>query len=553
MGLFWFLLLIVVLVSVHESGHLIAAWLFRIRVMRVGIGLGPVIVRRTIRGTEYVIGALPLGGYVRLLGEDGVDPTDEAERARSFHRRPIWQRLTVILSGPAANVLFAVAVFLWLAVDVRTAPASEVGWAVAGQPAAEADLRAGDRIVAIDGQPIRYWSEVEAIVSGAAGREIKVTVERPGDARPLTKYVTPRGRERRGLLGGIERVGALGIAPERRLPRIGVLHGSAAYRAGLRSLDLVTSIQGRPITTVKDLDQLVRPRSGTMSVVTVLRASHDARAAAFVSRLEPLSLQVVPEAIQVEGKTRYELGVRSAELFVLSVDRGSPAERAGLQAGDQLLTIDGVAPESWEQVVRLLDERPHEAHRLRWRPATAASVAEEREAVVHLQRQRSLDEYQAELSQWTLGLRSARAVEPVAEEPLEPRAVAALRVGLGSVGTAASMLVASLGAILMRDLPASSFGGPIFVYEVAGVAASHGADQFLRIAAVLSINLGLLNLLPVPILDGGQAVLVIYEGLRRRPPSPTTVRRATYAGLGLVLLLLVIASINDLVRLLQSA
>lgn len=554
MNLLWFLLLIVVLVSVHEAGHLVAAWLFRIRVMRVGIGLGPVVLRRRVRKTEYVVGALPIGGYVQLLGEDGVDPAEPEEMALAFHRRPIWQRLVVILSGPAANIAFAVVVFLGLAIDVRTAPASEVGSTVVGQPAADADIRAGDRITAIDGRAVRYWSEVQAIVAASPGREIKVTVERPGETRSLTKYVTPRSRERRGLLGAVERVGVLGIAPERRLPRIGVLAGSAAFRAGLRTFDIVTSVQGRPVVTVKDLDQLIKPRTGTMAVVTILRpmAGVGAGAGSFVGRLEPLSVQVVPEAAGVDGKTRYDLGVRSAELFALSVDRGSPAAQAGMGVGDQLLAVDGIVVEGWEQVARLLDEHPHDAHRIRWRPAAATSTAEEREAVVKLWRRHAVDEYQAEMSQWTLGVQPGRAVEPVADEPLEPRALAAVRLGLSGVANAASLLVGSLFAIAMRDLPASSFGGPIFVYEVAGVAASHGADQFLKIAAVLSINLGLLNLLPVPVLDGGQAVLALYELVRRRPPSRLMVRRATYAGLGLILLLLAIASINDLVRLLPQ-
>ncbi len=548
MNLFWFLLLIVVLVSVHEAGHLVAAWAFGIRVMRVGIGLGPTLYRRTLRGTEYVVSWLPLGGYVRLLGEDGADPADEAELAACFHRRPIWQRLTVILAGPAANIAFAIVVFLSLAFEVRTAPGSEVGWAVAGQAAAEADIRAGDRIVAVDGVAVRYWSEVQAIVAASAGREIKVTVERPGEARPITKYVTPRGRERRRMLGGIERVGVLGIDPQRRLPRIGVLAGSAGHRAGLRTFDIVISVQGRPVTTVKDLDVLIRPRSGAMSVVTVLRSTTDETS--FVERMEPLALQVVPEAITVDGKTRYELGVRSAELFVLSIDRGSAAEAAGLKSGDLLVSVDGTAAESWEQVSRLLEDRHEQSHRVRWRPAWGTGVADEQEAVLRPQRQRALDEYQAELSQWTVGIRPARAAEPIAEEPLEPRVVAAVRIGLNGVASAATLLFGSLFAILMRDLPASAFGGPIFVYEIAGVAASHGVDQFLKIAAVLSINLGLLNLLPVPILDGGQATLALYELVRRRPPSQRLVRRATIAGLTLILFLLAVASINDLIRLL---
>src|SRR5439155_9912878 len=154
-SLVWFILLIGGLITVHELGHFVAARLLDIKVLKVSIGLGPALWSARRGDTEYALSWMPLGGYVRLSGEDG--PVQPAERARAFSHRPAWQRLVVILAGPAANLIFPVLLFAHLYAQKGSALSPTIGAVFAGQPAAEADLRPGDRITAVDGETVQTW------------------------------------------------------------------------------------------------------------------------------------------------------------------------------------------------------------------------------------------------------------------------------------------------------------------------------------------------------------------------------------------------------------
>src|SRR5262249_32555567 len=154
MTLVWFTLLVGVLITVHELGHFAMARLFGVRVQKLQIGFGRPLLRTVRRGTEYAVGMVPLGGFVRLGGEgDDLDPAPE-DRAHAFSLRRAWQRLSIIFAGPLANVAFAAFVFTQLARAEAGAPTATIGCVFAGQPAADADLRSGDRVVAVDGQPV---------------------------------------------------------------------------------------------------------------------------------------------------------------------------------------------------------------------------------------------------------------------------------------------------------------------------------------------------------------------------------------------------------------
>ena len=552
MSLVWFVVLIGLLITVHELGHLIAARLCDIKVLKASVGFGPRLLSLRRGDTEYAVSLVPLGGYVRLLGEDRRDTIEPKDAGRAFHHKPAWVRLAVILAGPAANLIFPVVLFALFSARQETVRSATIGTVLEGQPAKEADLRVGDRVIAVDDQPITSWDQLNRIVLESPGRELRITVERPGLERTLTKVVTPRVHLRADALGARERVGLIGVAPHFRLPQVGVLDGeTAAYRAGLRTFDVITSIQGRPVSTAGELEPLYNPRSGGMLVVTYLRPRSASLPFADVAALEPGSAVVVP---QLSGK-KYDAGLRPADLFVYSVEPGTPAAAlagVGLRPGDVLETLDGVKLSSWELFQQSLEERPTEEHVLGWRtPSSGGSgsgFASVHTARFHLVERREVDEYQAETSRWVFGAEGARAIEPVPEVPVEMHVVGALAHAVGRAFSVTGTLMRVLGLTLLGKMPATAIGGPILIYQVAGVAAQHGAEQFLVMAALVSLNLGLLNLLPVPLLDGGQATLVIVEAVRRRPVSARTRERAAWIGVALLVFLLLLASRNDIMR-----
>jgi regulator of sigma E protease len=540
-SLVWFFVLIGGLIAVHELGHFVAARLLDISVLKVSIGFGPKLASIKRGSTEYALSAVPLGGYVRLLGEDadGDDSLPAHQRPHAFHLRPAWQRLLVILAGPTANLICPMFIFAHLYIRQDTARSATIGTVLDGQPARAADLRPGDRVIAIGDERVQSWEDFNRAVLASPGRELRITVERPGDDKPLTKYVTPRPHVRETAFGARERVGLIGVAPHYRLPLVGVDENSPAALAGLRTFDLITSVQGRSIATAAELEPLIRPRSGGMLVVTYLRPGDSSLGFAALQRLEPRVAQILPRP---RGRG-YDTGLQPADLFVHSVEPGTPAARLGLRAGDVLTTLDGTKLTSWELLSQALEERPDAEHTLGWRSGSV-----ERSAPFRLDAHRELDEYQSEATSFVLGVETARAVRSVPDVPIEPHIGSAITLAVGRAFSVTGTLMRVLGLTMLGRLPARTIGGPILIYQVAGVAAQHGVEPFLVMAALISLNLGLLNLLPVPLLDGGQAALVLYEAVRRRPVSARARERARIIGVALLVALLILASRNDLMR-----
>lgn len=207
--IFWAVLVLGVLIFVHELGHFLVAKRAGVSVLKFSLGFGPKIAGFTRGGTEYLLSAIPLGGYVKMLGED---PKEEvADLERSFSAKPIGWRSLIILAGPGSNFLLAIAIF-WVVfmVGVPTLT-TKVGEVMEGFPAREAGLLRGDRIVGIEGQPIEKWEELAKQIHQSPGRPVRLTVEREGQRFDLA--VAPKATKQKNLFGEEQEIGLLGIAP----------------------------------------------------------------------------------------------------------------------------------------------------------------------------------------------------------------------------------------------------------------------------------------------------------------------------------------------------
>jgi regulator of sigma E protease len=205
----WAVLVLGVLIFVHELGHFLVAKRAGVSVLKFSLGFGPKIAGFTRGGTEYLLSAIPLGGYVKMLGED---PKEEvADLERSFSAKPIGWRSLIILAGPGSNFLLAIAIF-WVVfmVGVPTL-ATKVGEVMEGFPAREAGLLQGDRIAAIEGRPIEKWEELAKQIHQSPGRPVRLTVEREGKRFDVT--VAPKATKQKNLFGEEQEIGLLGIAP----------------------------------------------------------------------------------------------------------------------------------------------------------------------------------------------------------------------------------------------------------------------------------------------------------------------------------------------------
>lgn len=541
----WFILLVGVLVLVHELGHFAVARLCGVRVLRLSLGFGPRLVSARWRGTEYVLAAVPLGGYVRLLGEDPSDVVPEVERGRSFSSKPLWQRVAVVLAGPAANLVFPVLLYAHDYGSETMTLAATIGTVFDGQPAAGV-LEPGDTVVAVDDVPVRDWDDFARQVASKPGRDLRVTVERPGDERALTRVLTPRARPRRDLLGDRVVVGQLGVSPRARLAQVGLAAPDcAAARAGLRDFDVITSVRGWPVSTWSELDRALRSDRGQALLVTYLRPKAGAGTLLPLVELEPGSAQIFPvRTVDARGHVEYDTGLRSAELYVYRVEQGSPAARAGIHPGDALTQLDGQPLVHWEALELALDEHPDREHAIAWRtPDGITREATLRPRPAHAALAHATDEPRP-----AFGAEPARATRPARLTEIDGRFGRALRLAVETTAQVTAATARVYSRLLTFQLPTTVLGGPIMIYHLTGVAASRGGDELLAMLAMLSLNLGLLNLLPVPVLDGGHLLFLGIEAVRGRPLGPKVRARAVYVGIALLALLTLVAARNDLIR-----
>ncbi len=412
-----------VIIFVHEAGHLLVAKAFRMRVLTFSLGFGKRLWGRRRGETDYRISAVPLGGYVKLAGED---PDEEGHDPRDFPNRPRWQRILVYLAGPAMNGVLAVllvAGLFMVGVDVpalQSIPA-EVGTVEAGSPGDAAGIRPGDRIVAIDARPVEQWKQVAFAIMTSVGRELAVEVERDGE-RLLFTVVPARLAE--------YEIGDAGIYP-RLLPRIAQLvAGAPAANAGLRVGDEVRAVDGRSLANAAELIAHIETRAGTPVRLEIGRGG------------APLAITVVPAT--VDGKGR--IGV------LLSLQQ-------------------------------------------RYGPARAF--------------------------------------------------VESLRFN----GEIARQSLVVVGKIFTREVKArSALAGPIEIAAQSGQAARAGWKSLVYLMAVISTSIGLLNLFPIPVLDGGQIALLLVESALRRDLPDRVKERVNQTGLALIVLLMLTVLYFDLAK-----
>lgn len=207
--LLWAVLVLGALIFVHELGHFLVAKRAGVRVLKFSLGFGPKIISFTRGGTEYLLSAIPLGGYVKMLGEDPKEEVSDPEG--SFSAKSVGWRSLIILAGPGSNFLLAIVIF-WIVYTFGVPTlATKVGEVMQGFPAHEAGVLAGDRITAIDGRPIEKWEELATHIHNSPGRPVRLTVEREGNQFDLV--VAPKATRQKNLFGEEQEVGLLGISP----------------------------------------------------------------------------------------------------------------------------------------------------------------------------------------------------------------------------------------------------------------------------------------------------------------------------------------------------
>jgi regulator of sigma E protease len=512
-----FILLLGALIFIHELGHYLVAKAFNVKVERFSLGFGHAIFRRTVGETEYVIAWLPLGGYVKMLGELPGEELPPAERARSFNGQAVWKRVAISLAGPVMNLVLPVVVLAGVFMSGMPVPTSRIGAVVPGSAAEQAGLEPGDRIVAVGGEPVSRWEGVTDAVQRAGDAPLAFAVERQGE-RYEFEVVPEDGR--------------LGIDHSAPAAAIGIVARDApAARAGLQTGDRIVAVGGRELDDWYDLGPALAaaPPSVELEVARRLEDGEETLRIALPEAAEPWTLE--------------RLGIMSGDVAVAAVDPNSPAARAGLEPGDLILSIDGEPLISFRALAaRIRSGGGAEIALVVLRDGARVPVRVRPEERV-LERQ-SIPE-----RVFAIGITGGAPavpgeyVEEVIRNPL-------LALWRGTERTTEILVrtLDGLGKLVRGEVGRESLAGPIGIGMIAAEFYRVGWLEYLHIMAVISVNLAILNLLPVPILDGGQIVLALIEGIKGRPLGARSREIAQQVGLSLLVLLMGFAFWNDLSR-----
>jgi regulator of sigma E protease len=537
--LFAFVVLLTVLIFVHELGHFAVARWCGVRVLKFSVGFGKPIGfgkyrLRWKRGhTEYVIAAIPLGGFVKMLGENPDEedsPEARANPEEALNAKALWQKLAVVFAGPVMNLILPVVIIAgMLAVGI---PAREavVGLVERGSPAEAAGLEAGDRITAIAGEPVEWWNDASRQLRERPDEPVEIAYERAGEAGATTVRVGTRtGLNEFGKLAELGWTGMAFYRPGAVLAPLGV--DSAAVAAGLQTGDLVTAVDGAPEEDWYGLKAAYAAASGETVAFEIKRAGEEGES--------PVALSV-PALGSLDA-----LGVVYASAVIAAVEPDAPAARAGLEAGDLILEYGGKPIAFFASFASAVASSAGESM-----PLVFLRDGERHEIAVAAESITAENGFGIDETRYRIGIRGgdgALVQGRIGIEQVRNPFVAIPRA-VGRTVDITARFLEGLGMLFTGEVSRKSLAGPIGIAKIAGDAYRSGWENYLNIMILISINLGILNLLPIPVLDGGQALLFTVEGIKRSPLSLRAKLAVQQVGITMLLLLMGLAFWNDITR-----
>ena len=424
--IFAFLFVLGVLVFVHELGHFLAARRLGVRVLTFSLGFGPKLLKVRRGDTEYCISVIPLGGYVKMAGENPDDP--RTGRPDEFLSKTKWERFQILIMGPAMNIILAVVVMAIVLAQGAEVPIYQdqppiVGAVSPGSPAEKAGIQRGDRILTVAGDQVDTWDDLFIAVGTRPDRDVALTVMRDGQTRPVSL---------RTVSEGSFEIGNIGVLPDINPIVASVIAGEPAERAGLKAGDVVIAVNGERMVTRPQFIEAISRNGGKEIDLTIERDE------------QQLHIAATPE-----------------------------------QRGDRGM----------------------------------------------------------------LGLYVTEPTRSFTPGPLE-----AIQLSVQKNIEFGGLIFKTLGGLFIGETSPRQLMGPVAIAQLSGESAQAGWIALFTLMASISLNLGLLNLLPIPVLDGGHILIMALEGVARRDFSMAVKEKMLLAGFVLLMMLMVTVIYNDLTR-----
>lgn len=435
MTILWAVILFGLLIFFHELGHFIVAKLVNVKVLKFSIGFGPKIIGKKIGETEYVLSLLPLGGYVKPLGEDPDDEIAEEDIPRAYNNQPVWKRASIVIAGPIFNLVLAYLIFV---------------------------------VFLTASLPI-----VIPVLSDLTNTKIE-----------------------------------------------GISKDSPAMMAGLRSGDTVLSVNGKDISTWVEIDEVVI-KSPLKEVLFKVKRGESI-----------IDIAVIPEETAVKSKngdksTVGDIGISRLSTRLEGIVDNSPAMKAGLKEGDTVLAVNGEAVGDWGEM----------ADRISGSPDT--------EIVLNINREEAVIDVNVRTdADGRIGISKGMGFNVIQSSGILDASVKGFQAVYGWV----ALTLDVAGRLITGNMSTKMLGGPIVIVNEASKAASSGIADYFYLIALISVNLAVINLFPVPVLDGGHLIFLCIESIRGKPLNEKLEEIFTKIGFGLLLMLIAFVLYNDTMK-----
>lgn len=492
-----FTIVIGILIFVHEFGHFIVAKRTGVGVEKFSLGFGPKLIGFRKGETHYMISAIPLGGYVKMKGENPDEPL--TNDPKEFGSRSVGVRWAIVSAGPIMNflltfILMPLVFIIGIQVPTYLEKKSVVNWVAKNSPAMMAGFQAGDHILAVNGEEVENWKMFNAITQTQLGKDVKIKIRR--NNRIQEKIVA--------LHSDSLSFAGVGLFHQMNAQVGGVANGSPAHEAGLNPGDIIEEIDDTKVTHWVQMSEIIKKYPGEGITFKIEREG------------KLLTFKIKPAA------------------KIDEIEEKSPAYLAGLRVGDTILTINSKDVSYWKKT--LLGKCFPQEDKLAFEV-----VRDGKKLLITLKSQDIQD----------MGIRVVGkiGIMPLEETVLKRFGIlGSLKEGVKQSIEMTGLTIWALGKLFTFKLSLKTLGGPIMIAKMTGTAAKSGLSSLLIFTAFLTLNLGIINLLPIPILDGGHLLFLLIELIMRRPLGIKKMEIAQKIGFTLLILLLLTVTYNDILR-----
>lgn len=539
-----FVILLGILIFVHELGHFLVARLCGVRVEVFSLGFGKKLFSIERGGTIYCLSLIPLGGYVKMFGEQGSEAIkSEEDKKVSYSHKTVWQRIAIVLAGPLMNFFFAVFVFTLIAQIGERTRAAVVADIAALSPADKAGFKPGDKILELNSIKIKSYEEFQKGLNQFKDSTTSALVEDAGGQQKILTFNVgsvdnPNIFSLERKLGHVE-----GILPYANSATIAVLTKSRAYEIGFRTGDEIVEINSQKIIRWSQLNEIILNSKEDLTV-KLNRPSSDAESNLEKPVKTSLTLQI-PLASLKKVKQLSDFGFDGTELYLDQVMKDSPAAAADLKKFDKIVSINSLPIKKWEDIsiaVKSYDGKE---------PLTFVVNRDGAELIKKITPKATeiTTPFGGIEKRFTVGITPYLIFAEPEVTVVESQSIFhSISKGTSRTIDMSVMTVMSFVKLFQGQVSVKNVGGMVSIGKAAKDSFEMGAQAFLMTMGILSVSLFILNLLPIPVLDGGHLVFYTIELIKGSPLSLRKMEIAQQVGFVLLLALMILAQFNDIVR-----